>query len=82
MLEDLHFTREKMFSQYHQEKQEKLKANKPRDYIEERENENGTLFSASTPSKINIAIKSEVSTMPKRNQKEITSQEVYLGRKR
>ncbi|MCL1035289.1 hypothetical protein, partial [Elizabethkingia anophelis] len=82
MLEDLPFTREKMVSQYHQEKQEKLKANETRDYIKERENENRTLFSASTLAKINIAIKSEVSTTPEMNQKEITSQEVYLGRKR
>jgi hypothetical protein len=82
MLEDLPFTREKMVSQYHREKQEKLKANEARDYIKERENENKTLFSASTPAKINIAIKSGVSTTPERNQKEITSQEVYLGRKR
>ncbi|MCL1663404.1 toprim domain-containing protein [Elizabethkingia ursingii] len=82
ILEDLPSAREKMVSQYHREKQEKLKANEARDYIKERENENKTLFSVSTPAKINIAIKSEVPTTPEKNQKEITSQEVYLGRKR
>ncbi|MBO9703721.1 MAG: DEAD/DEAH box helicase family protein, partial [Sporocytophaga sp.] len=53
MLEDLPSIREKMVSQYHREKQEKLKANEARDHIKEREKENRSLFSTSTYSKIN-----------------------------
>ena len=60
MLEDLPFTREKMVSQYHREKQEKLKANEVRDYIKERENENRTLFNASTPSKKTLSMKAKL----------------------
>ncbi|WP_221407167.1 MULTISPECIES: hypothetical protein, partial [Elizabethkingia] len=82
MLEDLPFTREKMVSQYHREKQEKLKANEARDYIKEREKENKTLFSVSTPSKTNITIENKVSMEPEVNQKQNTFQEIYPGRKR
>ncbi|MEN5132101.1 hypothetical protein [Elizabethkingia anophelis] len=69
-------------SQDQEEEQEKLKANEARDYIKERKNENRSLFSTSTPSKINIAIKSEVSPVPEENDKENTFQEIYPGRKR
>ncbi|AQW93001.1 helicase-related protein [Elizabethkingia anophelis] len=82
MLEDLPSIREKMVSQYHREKQEKLKANEARDHIKEREKENRSLFSASTSSKINIDAENKISTSPKLKQKEELTQEIYSGRKR
>ncbi|OPC03212.1 restriction endonuclease subunit R [Elizabethkingia meningoseptica] len=82
MLEDLPSIREKMVSQYHREKQEKLKANEARDHIKEREKENRSLFSTSTYSKINIDAENKISTSPKLKKKEELTQEVYLGRKR
>ncbi|MCL1035510.1 hypothetical protein, partial [Elizabethkingia anophelis] len=82
MLEDLPFTREKMVSQYHREKQEKLKANEARDHIKEREKENRSLFGTSTYSKINIGAENKISTSPKLKQKEDPALEIYLGRKR
>ncbi|WP_407500775.1 helicase-related protein [Elizabethkingia anophelis] len=82
ILEDLPSAREKMITQYHREKQEKLKANEARDYIKERENENRSLFGASTPSKINVDAENKISTSPKLKQKEEPTKEVYSGRKR
>ncbi|MCP1253293.1 toprim domain-containing protein [Elizabethkingia sp. S0634] len=82
ILEDLPSAREKMITQYHREKQEKLKANEARDYIKERENENRSLFGASIPSKTNIAIENKVSMEPEESRKQNTFQEIYLGRKR
>lgn len=82
ILEDLPSAREKMVTQYHREKQEKLKANEARDYIKERENENRSLFSTSTPSKTNIAIENKVSMDPEESRKQNTFQEIYPGKKR
>ncbi|MEN5133461.1 hypothetical protein ABE471_20175, partial [Elizabethkingia anophelis] len=76
ILEDLPSAREKMVTQYHREKQEKLKANEARDYIKERENENRSLFSTSTPSKTNIAIENKVSMDPEESRKQNTFQEI------
>ena len=82
ILEDLPSAREKMITQYHREKQEKLKANEARDYIKERENENRSLFGASIPSKTNIAIEKKVSIEPEKSRKQNTFQEIYPGKKR
>lgn len=82
ILEDLPSAREKMVTQYHREKQEKLKANEARDYIKERENENRSLFGASTPSNTIIINESKVSPVSEANHKENTFQEIYPGRKR
>ena len=82
ILEDLPSAREKMITQYYREKHEKLKTNEARDYIKERENENRFLFSASTPSKINIDAENKILTNPKPKQKEDPAQEIYPGKKR
>ncbi|ATC37699.1 restriction endonuclease subunit R [Elizabethkingia anophelis] len=82
MLEDLPFTREKMVSQYHREKQEKLKANEARDYIKEREKENKALFKISTLPTTIITVESKVSKTPEVGQKENSFLEIYSGRKR
>ncbi|WP_415579510.1 hypothetical protein, partial [Elizabethkingia anophelis] len=80
--EDLPFTREKMVSQYHREKQEKLKANEARDYIKEREKENKALFKISTLPTTIITVESKVSKTPEVGQKENSFLEIYSGRKR
>ncbi|HFK5529519.1 TPA: helicase C-terminal domain-containing protein [Elizabethkingia anophelis] len=82
ILEDLPSAREKMVTQYHREKQEKLKANEDRDYIKERENENRSLFGASIPSKTNITIENKASLKPEKTRKQNTFQEIYPGKKR
>ncbi|WP_407490911.1 Eco57I restriction-modification methylase domain-containing protein [Elizabethkingia anophelis] len=82
ILEDLPSAREKMVTQYHREKQEKLKIGEVRDYIKERENENRSLFGASTPSKTNIAIENKVSLEPEESRKQNKFQEIYPGKKR
>ena len=82
ILEDLPSAREKMITQYHREKQEKLKANEARDYIKERENENRSLFGASTPSNTIIINENKVSMDPEESRKQNTFQEIYPGKKR
>ena len=70
-----------MITQYHREKQEKLKANEARDYIKERENENRSLFGASTPSNTIIINENKVSMDPEESRKQNTFQEIYPGKK-
>ncbi|WP_221407460.1 helicase-related protein, partial [Elizabethkingia ursingii] len=82
ILEDIPLMREKMVSQYHREKQEKLKIGEVRDYIKERENENRSLFGASTPSNTIVINESKVSQVSEANHKENTFQEIYTGKKR
>jgi hypothetical protein len=83
-LEELPETRENLVNQYKIEKIEMLKANENRDYIEERKDENVSIFKASEMMNTsrNSAINNNPNSETNQKEKVIEAQVTFTGRKR